>query len=220
MRLGLRSGPTHRPLLRLGFWILALTLAAASSAEKKKKEPDYFPLRVKDWWEYRLTQATGDSSEIRLTVVSERSQPDGTVRSCIELTNPTPVFRDWYTKTPAEVVLNEEEYLGGGGKVALDPPRPMLRFPLAPGASWTWNGTARANTEVYERSQVRGTEKVEVPAGRFDAVKIETEIRQGGAAATKTSWFAPNVGLVRQATESAGVTSVTELLDYSFKPKR
>ena len=207
-----------RPLA-LGVAVAVLT-AAAPALAKPKKTPDYFPLRLSDWWQYRSRQANDATSEFRLTVISEEPQPDGSRRSCIELSNPNPLIRDWYTKTAAGVVLNEEEYLGGGGKVALDPPRPMLRYPLAAGASWGWSGTARSNTQVEEKSRVAGAEKVEVPAGRFDAMKIVTEIQQGGAWATKTSWFAPGVGLVRQATESNGVSSVTELLDYSFQPKR
>ena len=210
----------RRHPMALALVVIGVLAGSAAAAAEKKPLPDYFPLRVKDWWQYRSTQAAGTTSEFRLTVVSEEKQPNGTLRSCIELTNPSPLIRDWYTKTPAEVVLNEEEYLGGGGKVALDPPRPMLRYPLAAGASWGWSGTARSNTQVEEKSRVAGAEKVEVPAGRFDAMKIVTEIQQGGAWATKTSWFAPGVGLVRQATESNGVSSVTELLDYSFQPKR
>lgn len=207
-----------RPLA-LGVAVAVLT-AAAPALAKPKKTPDYFPLRLSDWWQYRSRQANDATSEFRLTVISEEPQPDGSRRSCIELSNPNPLIRDWYTKTAAGVVLNEEEYLGGGGKIALEPPRPMLRFPLVPGATWTWNGTARANTQVEEKSRVSGKETLEVPAGRFEAVKVVTEIVQGGAAATKTSWFAPGVGLVRQSTSSGGVTSETELLDYSFRPKR
>jgi len=47
-----------------------------------------------------------------------------------------------------------------------------------------------------------------------------TRIEQGGAHATKTSWYAPGIGLVRQATDSSGVTSTTDLIDYSFRPRR
>ena len=49
-------------------------------------------------------------------------------------------------------------------------------------------------------------------------MKVVTRIEQGGARATKTSWYAPGIGLVRQATDSSGVTSTTDLIDYSFRP--
>ncbi len=203
--------------------MLASTIAGMptdSLAKPAKKAPDYFPLRTNDWWRYRSTQANGSTSEFTLKVISEEPHADGTIRHCIELSNPKPLIRDWYTKTASGVVLNEEEYLGGGGKITLEPPRPILQMPLTPGERWTWSGTARAHTSVEESNEVAGVERLEVPAGRFDAVKILTQIEQGGVHASKTSWFAPGVGLVRQSTDSGGVTSTTELLEYSFQPKR
>ncbi len=206
---------------RILYAVTALALLwAVPVAAKPKPQPDYFPLRLHDWWKYRSTQASGATSEFTLTVVSEEKQPDGSVRRCVELTNPSPLIRDWYTKSPAAVLLHDEEYLGGGGKAAFEPPRLLQQLPLAPGATWRWSGTGRAGVRIEESSEAFASEKIETPAGRFSAVKVVTRIEQGGARATKTSWFAPGIGLVRQATDSGGITSTTDLIDYSFKPRR
>lgn len=202
---------------RIAIGALALLWAAPAHGGPRA---DYFPLRLHDSWTYRSTQADGTASEFTRTVVAEQRRPDGSVRRCVELANPKPLIQDWYSKSPKEVLLHEEEYLGGGGRFTLDPPRPMLRLPATPGTVWSWSGTERANVRARESSEVFGSERVETPAGRFLAVKVVTRIEQGGARATRTSWFAPGVGLVRQATESSGVTSTTDLLDYSFKPRR
>jgi len=206
---------------RILYAVAALALLwAAPALAKAKAPPDYFPLRLHDWWKYRSTQANGSTSEFTLSVVSEEKQPDGTVRRCVELTNPNPLIRDWYTKAPAAVLLHDEEYLGGGGKAAFEPPRLLLQLPLHPGSTWRWSGSGRASVQIEESSEVFPSERIETPAGRFDAVKVVTRIEQGGARATKTSWYAPGIGLVRQATDSSGVASTTDLIDYSFRPRR
>lgn len=199
---------------------LALAASAGSQAQAKSGPSDFFPLRLNDWWKYRSTQANGTASEFTLTVKAERKEPDGTILHCVELANPKPLIHDWYEKTPKAVLLVQEEYLGGGGKVTLDPARPLLALPLRGGARWNWSGQVRGSLRVEEENEAFPSEKIETAAGRFDAVRVVTKIEQGGAQATKTSWFAPGVGLVRQATDSSGITSTTELIDYSFKRKR
>jgi hypothetical protein len=214
-----RSLPAALAVLRLAALALLLVVADTAGA-KPKPAPNYFPLRVNDWWRYRATQASGGSSELLLTVVSEQRERDGSTRGCVEVSSPSPLIRDCYSKTSSAVLLREQEYLGGGGKISLEPPRPLLKLPIRPGATWSWSGTARANVRVEESSQVVGSEKIEVPAGRFQTLKVVTRIEQGGVSVTKTSWYAPGVGLVQQATQSSGVDSETVLVDYSFKPKR
>ncbi|CAG1002291.1 hypothetical protein MYXO_03116 [Myxococcaceae bacterium] len=203
--------------------VAALLLGlGADAAEKSKRKPpaDYFPLRLESWWQYRSTQANGAASEFRITVISEERAPDGTLRACLELRNPNPLIVDCYAKSATEVLRTTEEYLGGGGRVAFDPPRPLLRLPLRDAAQWSWSGNARLHTRVDERSRVVGREKVEVPAGRFETIRILTEIEQGGARATKTSWYAAGVGLVRQTTESSGIGSTTELTERGGARRR
>jgi hypothetical protein len=210
----------QHPIFRAAAAAALVLLGVAMAQAETRTAADYFPLRLHDSWRYRSSQAAGSESEFTLTVVSEKKQPDGSVLHCVELTNPKPLIQDWYAKTPKAVLLKEEEYLGGGGKVANDPPRPLLQLPLRPGATWSWSGTARAGVHVEESNEVVKKERIETPAGRFNAVKLVTKIEQGGVHVTKTSWFAAGVGLVRQATDSSGVTSTTDLIDYSFKPRR
>ena len=58
---------------------------------------------------------------------------------------------------------------------------------------------------------------VEVPAGKFQAMKVETKVIQAGTPVTKTYWYANWVGLVKSTIESPSFKSTGELLDYSFK---
>jgi len=73
------------------------------------------------------------------------------------------------------------------------PPHPWFQWPLVAGAKWTHQGRfeQREGTATYEdRFAVIGPETIEVPAGRYDAIKIvhETERRDGDE-----YWYAPDV---------------------------
>jgi hypothetical protein len=95
-----------------------------------------------------------------------------------------------------------------------------LKNPLTPGASWEWKGKGMMGVDIEESSRVGGPEMVEVPAGKFQAMKVETRVVQGGTGVQKTYWFANWIGLVKSVTDTGSVVSTTELLDYSFKKPR
>ncbi len=192
--------------------VLALLCAVPASAENDAT-PDYFPLHEGDTWRYRSTMPDGQTSEFTLTVVSAESTVDG-VRGCIEFANPKPAVRNCYRKTPSAVLLFDEEKLGGAGKAAAHPPRPLLKLPLRPETRWGWRGVFSSPGPIIESNEVFPSESVETPAGRFDAVKVETRIGSQGETAVRTSWFAPDVGLVKQRTERAGFSANIELLEY------
>jgi len=67
---------------------------------------------------------------------------------------------------------------------------------------------------------VVGPEQVVVPAGKFSAMKVVTDVTQGGATVKRTQWFANYVGMVKGMTESEGFKSTTELMDYSFRKQK
>ena len=73
-----------------------------------------------------------------------------------------------------------------------------------------------------------GVESVTVPAGTFDAMRVDcttvlnpwmnmegTEIKNTITLAG-SNWYAPNVGLIKQASTGSGLDSTTELLSYNI----
>ena len=58
--------------------LMSLTLLAAVAQKPQQPPPDYFPLRVGDWWKYRSTTADGKQSEFTIKVLSDEKQGDGT----------------------------------------------------------------------------------------------------------------------------------------------
>ena len=97
------------------------------------------------------------------------------------------------------------------------PAYPAYRFPLDPGKEWSVRVNA-VNPATGEQRSVRvdakviGSERIRVPAGEFDTVKIRRAVYAGDSASylrltetviSETEWFAPALGRsVRLTTDS------------------
>ena len=101
-------------------------------------------------------------------------------------------------------------------KCDFTPLRPYIKIVMNDKDSWHWSGKGMMGVAIEEESVVSGPEEIVVPAGKFKAMKVITHVKQGGAPVTKTYWYGANVGLVKSRTESASMTSDTELQSYQF----
>jgi hypothetical protein len=202
-----------KPIRVFASFLAALCLFAGTTVAQKPKEPppDYFPLRVGDWWTYHSTTADGKQSDFTMKVLSE---DQGVYLVQIESAWP---IQEWYSKPPGSVVWHKEAYPKSGQSVAFEPARQYLKNP--PAGSWSWKGKGNLGVDIDETSTAAGAEPVTVPAGKFQAIKVVTKVVQGGTPVTKTYWYANWVGLVKSMTDTGSVQSTTELVDYSFKRK-
>jgi hypothetical protein len=199
------------------FAVTLLFLTASALAQKSKPaQADYFPLRVGGSWTYRTTE--GDT-EHSLKVTSEEKQADGTTRYEVEMVSGVKILTS-YSKTGDWVLMHLQRYPEHEGMVAkYEPARQHLPNPLRAGLRWEWKGRDPTQTEVTEKSQVIGFENVTVPAGKFRAMKVVSEITGGAAHMTRTYWYAEGVGLVKSSTDGGQIKYGFELIDYSFKKK-
>jgi hypothetical protein len=196
---------------------LLLLLAAVGLAQKSATPSgDYFPLRVGDSWTYRNDE---DESEFTVKVLGEEKQADGRVVYQVEKLAGARIH-SWYAKTPGWVlVLREANPEQEGISVKHEPARQFLKNPLAAGAKWTWKGKGMTGDDMLEINTVVGPESVTTPAGRFRAMKVTSKVTEGDAAVTRTTWYAPGVGLVKTLTETPALKYGSELKDYSFRKK-
>ena len=115
----------------------------------------------------------------------------------------------------------------GNVKASYAPYLPVLRFPLKAGKTWresyalttAYLFSSRSDAE-YE-ARVAGWETVAVPAGRFETLRIDWQIRSSGGAGNQdgSHWYAPDAkGLVKLVTRTAGKTTTIELEAYSVAP--
>ena len=210
-----------RTIAAILFVSLALLAVEAQKPQPSPPPPDYFPLRVGDWWKYRSATADGKQSEFTIKVLSDEKQADGTNRYLMETLTTFQPIHDWYSKPSGWVLMHRIAYPKNEAlKADYQPVKQYLKNPLSIGSSWEWKGKGMMGVDIEESSRVTGSEAVEVPAGKFQAMKVETKIIQGGMPVTKTYWFANWVGMVKSMTDTGSVKSTTELLDYSFKKSR
>ncbi len=199
--------------------LILLALAVAAGQKQKEPPPDYFPLRVGDWWKYQSTAANGTQSEFTMKVLSDEKQIDGPLYQ-VEIQSTFKPIHEWYSKPTGRVLWHREAYTSNEAmKVTFEPVRQYLKNPLTTGATWSWKGKGMLGVDIDESSQVISSEAVEVPAGKFQAMKVETKVNQGGTLVTKTYWYANWVGQVKSMTDTGSVKSTTLLLDYSFKKR-
>src|SRR4030095_320665 len=85
-----------------------------------------------------------------------------------------------------------------GELVKFNPPQTMIAAPLKKGAGWNFHGQG-GDLKVPQHYEVLGEEKIDVPAGKFQAFRIHGEQTTPNKM-TIDRWFAPGVGIVRDIT--------------------
>lgn len=173
-------------------------------------EGDFFPLQVGHWWKYRST-FNGKTSDFTIKVMKKVGD-----KFLVETTS-AQIIDDLYAKPAGWVEIHKSTYPQSKMTTDLKPPRKLLKNPLTVGDHWTWKGTGMMGVAIEEKNTVGADIKITVPAGQFTGRKVETAIVQGGAKVSKRYYYADGVGLVKSETNSSGVKSSTELIDYSFK---
>lgn len=88
------------------------------------------------------------------------------------------------------------------------PVQKVLPAELEVGQKWTWEGKAGPE-EGKQTFEVLRTEKVETPAGTFDAFVVEAKFEgEDDSSGVLTRWVVPGVGVVKEITEIEGPVQV------------
>ena len=173
-------------------------------------ENEYFPVRAGAAWEYRTTvhQPDRDDSFIyeRSEIVEVREQ-GFTLLPNISLSgefrpplNPEQSYIEWEC-------LPEGLFQPGGGMQGI-----TIAKTMETGSSWKTVQTADNVEIVYT---VEGTEEVTVPAGTFEAVRVQVD--NGRPGQNEFAWYAPGVGMVRRYFEvpDRDTWTLTELMEHT-----
>jgi hypothetical protein len=175
-------------------------------------------IRAGDSWKYRVTDRF---TNLRSSVVVE----------VVSVTDTHILTRSAHSSSDASLVSAaigvEEEWdrnwnLRRTGDNAYTPSYPLLRFPLEAGKRWTGRVSFRVgNIDVIHdiTAQVVGWERITVPAGSFDSLKITFRGRlsaSGGGHVPDTGnindtvWYAPLIRqVVRQDFQHTGYGTPT-----------
>ena len=154
-----------------------------------KEDPICYPRRVGDSWVHQLAD-----SELTGTV-TKVEKVDGGTRVTSELKESTRQTSYFVTVIVSPRGVQVIEYAGQ----KIDPPVWWLKLPHGPKNEWTgtWPGGLDFAFETKE------WEVVEVPAGKFKAIRVERhELQNGTKLGTTTYWYAPGVGCIKIAGRS------------------
>lgn len=100
------------------------------------------------------------------------------------------------------------------------PPEPWFVWPLEVGRRWTHSGVfedREGRRESTHQFQVEAAETVEVPAGRFDTLRV---VRETTTLHFDRYWYAPEVGSYVKWTGRRGHTEfAVELMEFRAGPR-
>jgi hypothetical protein len=194
-RLATGESPMRKLLLVLFVGGLAVSLMQATPAPKNAKKPVlYFPTEVGTRWVF------DSGGSITTKVITKVEENDSVV-----LVSVASEGKDGKAKAGEQVEVSKDGFrfvYPNGRKDTI------LKLPLHVGEEWTYDRT-RLDGTLFELVRLRafGPEKVTVPAGAFEAIRVETERSMSGLAGeveavnidcpTETFWYAPNVGMVK-----------------------
>lgn len=186
--------PADKPVLTRTLYaitLLALPAVAAPVPKALQAVPLYFPTTVGAKWVYETPNGQIETAVVSAVekdgddLIVSREGADGT--------------RTAYTKVILSPDGLRQEREATGGKLGW-----VLKSTVKAGDSWDM-------PEGGKRT-VFGPEEVEVPAGKFQALRVEYE--QLGA--KYSSWYAPNVGEVKRVMKRDQTETVSRALK-SFK---
>jgi hypothetical protein len=155
---------------------------------------DRYPLKPGIRWHYRVTGPNGTAKTTASVLEEVPGKPEGVYRV-------------------------ETDY-GAGVKsvqlVAAAGDRLLKRAAAAPAGQWQVDAVFdEADTaDTPDGFRVAGEEMVQVPAGDYQALKVEKLAADGSVAAT--TWFARGIGMVKRVNAK---TSVTEELELYQTPR-
>jgi hypothetical protein len=192
--------------MRAAVALLFVAAAAAAPVPKsiKAKLNDYYPLAEGATWEYSMG---GTDVTVRVKDVTDkdgaRSAKLVTEHAGKEVAHETiRVDKEGVFRTH----INDAE---------IKPPMPLIKYGLTEDDSWEIK-TAVQSSEVKGKLTLKGTEKVKVPAGEYEAVLVVGDCVIAGTTTGTKWWLADGVGIVKMEYSIGGAASTPlELKKYT-----
>jgi hypothetical protein len=200
---------------RLACALLALPLAlAAGRAQDKMTESSWYPLRVGTKWHYKsgdkkfLMQVAGHEKVGDVLCARVEMVKDGKVTAVEHI-----------AVTGDGVVRKDLELRRDNNQPATETPTPpILILKLPPKKGDTFTVDSKAAGKAYKGTFKVDEEEVTVPAGTYkNAVSVTgLDLEVDGLKPTIVTWYADNVGMIKQVVSEAGQKIVVEL--EKFEP--
>jgi hypothetical protein len=184
--------------------VAALVSAVSGS---RAHAQNLFPTKVGSSWQFRGS-AGPQPLNMRAEIVSAPVSGGRTTVTLQWKMGQQPVQDEIYYVTPKEVARAAS---GIGGANRINPPVPIIRYPMSVGKKWNWNGTFTGqgmNGKGTATLKVAAREKVKAGGKTLDAYRVDMDLTVSAAGQSirmpNSYWFAPGVGLVRQKMTLTG----------------
>lgn len=178
----------------LAFLLTLSAFTPAAPVPKGRTPSGYFPTRVGAKWVYKVTRPDR-VGEVTVRVSAVETKEDGATSVTLGEVREGDQISGQFTVRP-DGLYQDVDFPGGA---IYYPAICVLKLPHRHGASWATESRVIQSPRAETRTAY-GPERVEVPAGRFDAIRVESVYaRRPAPAQRQTEWFAPGVGLVKWA---------------------
>ncbi len=190
---------------------VVITATLASSQPPKDGKPAlYFPTTKGDTWVMEVK--VGERVIVVIETVAKVEVKDGVYTVTVESVD------DAGGKKPRETVyeVSEKGVTRTSNREKEGGPLPLVKVGAKEGEQWVVDRAGPGGVIGKATYTVGKTEEVTVPAGKYQALRIDVEFKLPMRTTKMTQWFAPGVGSVK--FESAtGETKQTTVLK-SFTP--
>jgi hypothetical protein len=206
-----------RCLAILSGCLLAFPLANADPPPKAPEKPlSFLPDTVGDTLVIEETRPTADGETTRLitrTVVAAKRTDGASVVAIKEEKERAPPNVEMYQQSDSGLFLMSRDLQ------LFDPPCCVARLPLKAGDTWEVNDPDAFPTPI--RFRVGKEEEIEVPAGKFKAVRIEKEtILRDLKRVRVTEWTVPGMGAVKVRARLGDGTEIVHVLKSFTRAKK
>ncbi len=192
-------------MIRVAIALLAASAGLAAPGVKAKGPALYYPVREGTKLVYEA--GTEHGTEERTVTVARVEDKGGAFRVSV-----TRDGKDAGTTAVEVSGAGVFRVAGGEGEGLL----PLLKLPAKPGDSWLTEMDLGGGRVVAVVFRIANEEEVEVPAGKFKAVRVEMSgLGDGGCPVPPTvCWYAPGVGVVKR-TATGGAPETTVLKSFT-----
>ncbi|QDU20565.1 hypothetical protein ETAA1_25200 [Urbifossiella limnaea] len=197
--------------LAVGLVLVTADAPAAPVAPPPREVAHYFPTTVGARWVYVLSREGERDIESELEVTAVRNRRDG-ARAV------TTYHKYGAGYVPYQMLNVSARGVGVVAAIGGDFGEPfwLLRTPAEAGKKWdvvldiVGVGVVRT-----AKATAHGPEWVEVPAGKYRAVRVEMDLTFRDERRVTTTWYAAGIGMVKEKVEEVNGTTVEVLKSFT-----
>jgi hypothetical protein len=197
------------------YWRRAVAVGIVSLASVASAAGANAPI-AGDYWAYRVANGYNNETRGKIQYRVEKVEAD---RISVLATADSPVLGGQHTVvyTPdgnwvRHPLINHGQLVD----YAFAEPYPAYQFPLDPGKSWSLrvnaiNPATGRKASVRVDGEVLGSERITVPAGAYDTIKVRRRTYAGDGEGqraetniTETEWYAPALGRAVRRESNSG----------------